>query len=118
MSYMEHVSLVLALSRSVKTNNFSLYGHCLLMMPDLFFCYGGQNYARYMTYLEMHIANLESSHPGALDKIKLGAFSVARSLIPRNRCAVDKPWKKLSCKTPKSMWFLEDMDCQASLTIT
>ena len=71
-------------------------------MPDLFFSYGGQNYARYLTFFGSHIANLETSHPGALEQMKLGTFSVARSMVPGNRCAVDKTMEETFMKNAKS----------------
>ena len=83
----------LSLKRSVKTNDFELYAHCLSAMSDLFFSFGGQNYARYLTYFSMFMANIELSHPKAIDQIKLGVISVARSFIPGNRCAVDQTIK-------------------------
>ena len=102
ISYMDHVSLVLTLRRAVKTNDFELYSHCLSSMPDLFFSFGGQNYARYLTYYSLFLSNLESTHPGAISGIKLGAFSVARSYVPGNRCAVDKTMEETFMKVAKS----------------
>ena len=102
MSYMDHIWLVLVLLYAVKTNDFQLYAQSLLMMPDLFFSFGGQNYARYLTFFEMFIANIELSHPGATELLKRGAFSVARSLIPGNRCAVDKTMEETFMKHAKS----------------
>ena len=102
LSYMDHISLVLALNRSVKTNNFLLYSYCIGAMPDLFFSYGGQNYSRYLTFYSMFIANLEFTHPGAVDQIKLGIFSVARSMIPGSRCAVDKTMEETFMRHAKS----------------
>ena len=40
LSYMDHVSLVLALTRSVKANEFDLYAYSLQAMCDLFFSFG------------------------------------------------------------------------------
>ena len=102
MSYMEHVELILSLNCAVKTNNFALYGHSLRAMPSLFFTYGGQNYARYITYFGVSIANLDISHPGAIDLIKLWVFSVARSFIPGNRCVVDCTMDETFMKHAKS----------------
>ena len=50
----------------------------------------------------MFIANLEFSHPGSIDQIKAGVFSVARSKIPGNRCAVDKTMEETFMKHAKS----------------
>ncbi|XP_046346792.1 uncharacterized protein LOC124127441 [Haliotis rufescens] len=102
LSYMDHVWLVLSLIHSVKHNDFLLYGHCLHLMADLFFSFGGQNYARYLTYFSTFIANIETSHPGATDLMKRGAISVARSFIPGNRCAVDKTMEETFMRHAKS----------------
>ena len=87
---MDHIWLLLNLMRAVKTNNYVLYTQCLCLMPDLFFSFGGFNYARYLTYFSTHLVNIELSHPGATELLKSGAVSVARSFIPDNRCPVDK----------------------------
>ena len=68
----------------------------------MFFSFGGHNYARYLTYFSLHLANLEISNPGATEKIKLGVFSVARSFIPGNRCPVDKTMEETFMKNAKS----------------
>ncbi len=59
-------------------------------MTPLFFSFDGQNYARYLSFFSVFLANIDNSHPGAASLIKRGAISVARSFIPGNRCAVDK----------------------------
>jgi hypothetical protein len=50
VSYMDHIWLVLQLTKAVKTNNFLLYARCLFLMCGLFFSFGGQNYARYLKF--------------------------------------------------------------------
>ena len=102
MSYVDCVWIALSLIRSVKENNFPLYLHCLFLMPDLFFTFGGHNYSRYLTYLAVFLANIEDSHPGSLTLLEGGAISVARSLIPGNRCAVDKTIEETIMKHGKS----------------
>lgn len=102
MSYMDHIWHVLSLLYAVKANDFELYAQCLLAMPDLFFSFGGQNYARYLTFFGLFIANIELSHPGSTELLKQGAFSVARSFIPGNRCAVDKTMEETFMRNAKS----------------
>lgn len=102
MSYMDHVWLTLNLLQAVKTNDFLAYSHCLCLMPDIFFSFGGQNYARYMAFFSMFITNIETSHPGATELLRRGAFSVARSFIPGNRCEVDKTMEETFMKQSKS----------------
>ena len=50
----------------------------------------------------MFISNLEHTHPGAVEQIKFGVMSVARSKIPGNRCAVDKTMEETFMKSTKS----------------
>ena len=102
VSYMDHVWLVLTLTHAVKHNDFLLYAHCLHLMSDLFFSFGGQNYARYLTFFSLFIANIEISHPGATELMKRGAISVARSFIPGNRCAIDKTMEETFMRHAKS----------------
>ena len=71
-------------------------------MADLFFSFGGQNYARYLTYFSTYIANIEASHPGAAALLQRGAISVARSFIPGNRCDVNKTMEETFMKHSKS----------------
>ena len=53
LSYMDHVWLILSLLHAVKTNNYLEYAYCMTLLPDLFFAFGGQNYARYLTYFSV-----------------------------------------------------------------
>ena len=71
-------------------------------MPDLFFSFGGHNYAKYLTYFSVHVVNLDYTHPGAVDEMKLGVISVARSFIPGKRCAVDKTLEETFMRHAKS----------------
>ena len=59
-------------------------------MADLFFSFDGQNYARYLTFFSVFLTNIEETHPGATDLLKMGAISVARSFVPGSQCSVDK----------------------------
>lgn len=102
LSYVNHVQLVLSLSESVKTHNFHLYVHCMYLMADLFFSYGGHNYARYLTYFAQYITNIEETHPGATELLQRGAIGVARSKIPGNRCDVDKTMEETFMRHSKS----------------
>ena len=65
LKYMDHVWLTLQLHDAVKRNDFLLYSHCIHLMPDLFFRYDGQNYARYLTMFSVMMANIDESHPGS-----------------------------------------------------
>ena len=93
--------LTLNLLHAVKTNDFFAYSHCLCLMPDLFFSFGGQNYARYMSFFSMFITNINASQD-ATELLRRGAFSVARSFIPGNRCEVDKTIEETFMKQSKS----------------
>lgn len=100
--YMDHVWLILSLLHAVKTNNYLEYAYCMTLLPDLFFAFGGQNYARYLTYFGVFLANIDHSHPGALQLIKNGVFSVARSFVPGSRSATDKTIEETFMKHSKS----------------
>ena len=60
------------------------------------------NYARYLTFFEFHLINIEHSHPSAKDLLRNRAFSVARSFTPGNRAAVDKTMEETFMKHAKS----------------
>ena len=102
ITYMDHIHLLQSLVESVKQNNFELYVHTLNLMTDLFFSFGGQNFARYLTYMDLFLANIDHSHPGARDLLKQGAISVARSFVPGNGCDVDKTMEETFMKHAKS----------------
>ena len=102
LSYMDKIWLVLALLQSVKANDFPLYARCLFLMPDLFFSFGGQNYARYLSFFSIFIANVEETHPRSTALLERGAISAARSFIPGNRSAVDKTIEETFMKHAKS----------------
>ena len=101
ISYMKHVWLVLSLLY-VKVNDYELYVHTLVAMPDLFFSFRGLHSARYLIFFAIFLANIKTTHPGATDLLRCGVFSVARSLIPGNRCAVDKTMEETFQKHTKS----------------
>ena len=71
-------------------------------MSSLFFSFDVQNYARYLTFFSVFLANVEESHPGSTNLLEGGAFSVARSMIPGNRCPVDKTIEETFMKYAKS----------------
>ena len=102
VAYMDAVWLALQLHESVKRNDSLLYAECIHCMPDLFFAYNGHNYARYMTMFSLFLANIDETHPGAIELLKLGAFSVARSMVPGSRTDVDKTMEETFMKHSKS----------------
>lgn len=102
MSFLDHVGLVLVHIEAVKINDFVQYAHTMSLMCDLFFSFGGQNYARYLTFFSVFLANIDLSLPGAKELLKRGAFSVARSFIPGNRCPVDKTMEETFMRQAKS----------------
>ena len=102
ISYMGHVRLLLQLLEAVKTNNFLLYAGVISDMTPLFFSFDGQNYAHYLSFFLVFLANIDTSHPGAMNLIKNGAISVARSFVPGSRCDVDKTMEETFMKHAKS----------------
>ncbi len=103
MTYMDAVWLTLQLHEAVKRNDFLLYAECILHIPDLFFAYDGQNYARYMSMVSVLIANIDQTHHGALDLLKQGAFSVSNSMVPGCHTDVDKTMEETFMKHYKSL---------------
>ena len=99
---MDHIWLILSLIKAVKTNDYPLYCHCFFKMADLFFSFDDQNYSRSLTFFFVFLANVDKAHPGARKLLENGAFSVARSFIPGNRCLVDKTIKESFIKHSKS----------------
>ena len=102
LGYMDDVWIALHLHESVKRNDFYLYAICIHLMPCIFFGFDGQNYARYLTMFSIMLANIDVTHPGALEMLKQGAFSVARSFIPGCRTDVDKTMEETFMKQAKS----------------
>lgn len=101
LSYMNHISLILNLIHAVKVSNISLYTECLHRIADLFFSFNSQNYARYLSFFPAFLANIEETHPGSLTLLENGAISVARSMIPGNRCPIDKTMEEAFMKSAK-----------------
>ncbi len=77
LSYMDHVASVVSLLEAVQTNNFfyaktlhEMAQTCLFFFLFFFVLFfflplGGQDYARYLSFYELYLANIEDSHPGA-----------------------------------------------------
>ena len=101
VSYKDHIWLVLSLITAVKCNEFELYRYCLFKICDLFFAFDGQNYARYLTFFAVFMANIEENLSNAEALLRRGAISVARSFIRGNRCEQDffEPVKRMNLKT-------------------
>jgi len=102
ISFLVHARRVFMLIYAVKTNNMKLYHKCMADMADLFSSFGGINYSRYLSWFDVFLTNIEASHPGAAQLLEKGAMSVARSLVPGNRCAVDKTTEETFMKFAKS----------------
>ena len=57
---------------------------------------------RYLTWFDAFLTNIDLSHPGALDFIKLGVIAVAQFFIPGALSAVDKTMEETFMKFAKS----------------
>ena len=88
MTYVDHIWMILTLIQAVKNNNLPLHIESL--------------YARYITFFAVFLANIEESHPGATQLLEGGANNVAMSLIPENRCPIDKTIDETFMKQSKS----------------
>ena len=102
VSFIRECHILFMLLLSVKKNNLKLFHKSNGDMAPLFFAYDGQNYSRYLTWLEVHLTNIESTHPGAQDLLTKGGIAVARSMIPGALSAVDKTMEETFMKFAKS----------------
>lgn len=90
------------MNRAIKINDYDGYKTAINIMPDLFFCWDQQNYARYLTYSGYFLEHIEKTLPGLEKLLRAGAISVARSHIPGNRCHTDKTTEETAMKWLKS----------------
>ncbi|KAL8571804.1 hypothetical protein ACOMHN_053962 [Nucella lapillus] len=90
LQYAERVWLILRLLRATKENDFDLHLSCLQDMCPLLFAMDYHNYARYATVYFLHMLNLSHNHPDAIQHLRQGGFSVARSSVPACRIPVDQ----------------------------
>jgi len=102
ISFLDHARLIFMLLYAVKVSDLQLFHKCMGDMADLFFSFGEINYSRYLTWFDLFLTNIESTHPGATQLLKKGAISVARSLSPGNLCSVDKTMEETYMKFAKS----------------
>ena len=58
MSFLDHALLVFLLLWAIKTNNLLLSHKCMADMTDLFFSFGGHNYASFMTWFDIYLKNI------------------------------------------------------------
>ena len=57
-----------------------------------------------MTIFSVVIANIDQTHPGVLELLKLGAFSVAHPMVPGCRTDVDKTMEGTFMKHEVPWW--------------
>lgn len=57
---------------------------------------------RYLVWLEVHLTNMEKTHPGAKDLLTKGAIAVARSMILGALSTVDKTMEETFMRFAKS----------------
>ncbi|GFS04691.1 hypothetical protein ElyMa_006501900 [Elysia marginata] len=94
LSFMDCANNVFALLYAVKINSVLVYQTASSDMAQLFFSFGGMNYSRYLTWFDVFLLNIDRTHPGAMELLKKGAISVARSMVLGNRCQVDKTFEE------------------------
>ncbi|KAF3859040.1 hypothetical protein F7725_021439, partial [Dissostichus mawsoni] len=95
LSMMDHARLVFMMDFAVKTNNLS----CSITATEPWQISSLRMMATTTPGL---LTNIDLSHPGALDYIKLGAIAVARSLIPGALAAVDKTMEETFMRFAKT----------------
>ena len=96
MSFMDEAKLVFLLIHAVKTHNRPLLHKCNGEMANLFLAFNGQNYARYLSWFEMSLTNIELTHPGSTKLLDNGVIRAARSLIPGALNPIDKTMEESS----------------------
>ena len=70
-------------------------------MADLFFSFDGQNYAMYRTFFSVFLTNIEETHLGDIDLLRMGSISVARSFVPGSQWPVDKTIEEIFMRHAK-----------------
>ena len=98
---MDEAKLVFILIHAVKTHNRPLLHKCNGEMANLFFAFNGQNYARYLSWFEMSLTNIELTHPGSTKLLDNGVLGAARSLIPGALNPIDKTMEESFMKSAK-----------------
>ena len=94
LSFMDNAKVAFMLIHAVKINNRKLFSKCMGEMAILFFAYDGQNYSRFLTWFEIFLTNIESTHPGATALLEKGVLGAARSLIPGSLSGIDRTMKE------------------------
>ncbi|GFO35740.1 hypothetical protein PoB_006224500 [Plakobranchus ocellatus] len=74
---------------SSQLSYFDLHISCFEQMLPLFFSRDHHNYARYLTTYIILLLNLNDSHPGAEESIRVKGFGVCKSPASGARNAVD-----------------------------
>ena len=79
MQYCKFIELYLILHRAVKMNDVNLFAYVMIEMCCLFFSTNQFNYAKWMLLYSLELLNLDTTHPGILELLQNGGFSVRRS---------------------------------------
>ena len=81
--------IVLVNAQSSQDEQIELYAYSLFQLTSLFFSTDHSNYARWMTYYALELANLKEENPELLEVLKDGAFSINRTGRPFSRVGID-----------------------------
>jgi len=86
-------------------------------MTELFFSFDGNNYARYTTFFSLFLTNIEETHPGATDLLKLGQSALQDHMCQEIYVLLTRRLKKLLCDMLNPMEVLEAevLECQGYL---
>ena len=87
--YVKLVQIWLVFNRACRTNDVPLFVYALEQMIPIFFAGNRPNYSRWMIRYHMNLLNSEESHPGVMNLLQNGAFSVRRTNKSFSRTAVD-----------------------------
>ena len=79
MTYAKTVGLVQLMQRAVKINDTALYSFSLFEVTFIFFMTNHHNYARWMSFYFLNLANLKTRQLDLLKVSTEGGFSVNRT---------------------------------------
>ena len=89
MMYVCLVEKFMIFNRACRTNDIILFIYALEQIIPVLFAGNRPNYSRWMVRYHLNLLNAENTHPGVMNMLKDGAFSVRRTKKPFSRTPVD-----------------------------
>lgn len=88
-TYIYLVDLLYFYDRAIRTNDLELYKFASFEMNSLFFVFNHQNYARWLCRFNDNLQNIDTTHPGMMDQLTNGAFTIRRTNKIFSRAPID-----------------------------